>query len=235
MFKLLFAVCGIAMAPMAFASGILDKVTEGVSEGVEKVGDAVTGTADKVGDTIDATTKNIGETIDGTAEMISDEETPELTRERLDAMADETLERLFADNTAAKELYDAASGYAVFDARQVGVAGVAAGFGRGVAVSLPSRDRTYMKMGTGGVGLSFGLGGFERRIVILFETPDAFQSFVTVGIDATADAGAMFGEDKSDQAIRFVDGRSVFVLTKKGWKISSSVTGTKYWADGDLN
>jgi hypothetical protein len=45
----------------------------------------------------------------------------------------------------------------------------------------------------------------------------------------------MFGDDKADQTVRFIDGRSVFVLTNKGWIVSASVAGTKYWADPDLN
>lgn len=210
----------VSVAHGASAQSVFDKVAKGVS----KAGDAAKGV-----------TNSVGNTIDSTSELISDEETPELTRQRLDATAEITLQRLFAENEAAKLLFDLSAGYAVFDTRRVAIVGVAAGFGRGVAVSNLSATRTYMNMGTGGLGLSFGLGGFERQVVILFEEAATFQGFVDHGYDATAESGAMFGDDKADQTVRFIDGSSVFVLTNKGWKVSASAAGTKYWADADLN
>ena len=210
----------VSVATGASAQSVFDKISKGVS----KAGDAVKGA-----------TNSVGNTIDSTSELISDEETPELTRQRLDATAETTLQRLFSENEAAKLLFDLSAGYAVFDTRRVAILGVAAGFGRGVAVSNLSETRTYMNMGTGGLGLSFGLGGFDRQVVILFEEAGRFQGFVDNGYDATAESGAMFGDDKADQTVRFIDGRSVFVLTNKGWIVSASAAGTKYWADPDLN
>ena len=47
--------------------------------------------------------------------------------------------------------------------------GLAAGAGRGVAVSrTDDARRIYMNMATGGVGMSLGLGGFETQVAILF-------------------------------------------------------------------
>jgi serine protease Do len=57
-----------------------------------------------------------------------------------------------------------------------------------------TQQRTYMKMGTGGVGLALGLGGFQTQIVILFETPADFDTFVYDGYDATAQTGALVGD-----------------------------------------
>ena len=56
-----------------------------------------------------------------------------------------------------------------------------------------------------------------------------------MGYDATAEAGTMFGEDKAELGVRFVDGRAIFVLTKQGWKVSATAAGTEYWADQNLN
>ena len=210
----------IVLTQTAAAETVMDKVSKGAS----KVGDAVTGIA-----------KNIDESIVSTEELIRNEDTPELTRERLDGYATETLARLFEEKPDAKALFDISAGYGVFDTRRIGVVAVSAGFGRGVAVSNATQDRTYMQMGTGGVNLSLGLGGFDRQIVILFEDDASFESFVTQGYDATADAGAMFGDETAEQTVRFIDGRSIFVLTKKGWKVSASASGTKYWTDPKLN
>ena len=41
----------------------------------------------------------------------------------------------------------------------------------------------------------------------------------------------MFGDEKADIGVRFVDGRAIFVLTKQGWKVSATAAGTKYWAE----
>lgn len=214
----------LSLAQGAAADNLLDRITDSAS-------DIATG-ATKV---VKGAVKSVDESIDSTEELVSNEETPELTRQRLDAHANATLDRLFAEEPEALPLFEQSAGYAAFDARRLGVFGVSGGFGRGVAVSLATGERTYMQMGTGGVNLSFGIGGFDRQIVILFEDPAQFEVFTTGGYDATADAGAMFGEDKAEEAVRFVDGRSIFVLTKKGWKVSATATGTKYWVDDKLN
>jgi hypothetical protein len=92
-----------------------------------------------------------------------------------------------------------------------------------------------MNMGTGGVGLAFGFGGFESQIVMLFQDEAGFTRFVTEGYDATAQAGARAGEDQAEETLRFVDGRQIFVLSKNGWRVSATAAGTKYWAAPDLN
>jgi hypothetical protein len=92
-----------------------------------------------------------------------------------------------------------------------------------------------MKMATGGVGVSLGLGGFQSQVVILFETPYAFDTFVYEGFDASAQAGAMVGYQSAGSELRFLDGRSIFVLGNQGWKVSASAAGTKYWRDAGLN
>ncbi|XDA97414.1 hypothetical protein AB1M95_15005 [Sulfitobacter sp. LCG007] len=211
---------GIGWAGTAAAQSVLDRLQKGVSEAAE----AAKGVASSVEDSLVST-----------EEMISNEATPEETRLRIDATADAALERLFAETPSARDLFELSAGYAVFDARRVTLIGISGGYGRGVAVSRETGTRTYMKMGTGGLGLALGVGGFDRKIIILFETEFGFLDFVQNGYDATAEAGSMFGEEKAEQAVRFVDGRSVFVLTKKGWKISAHAAGTRYWRDGDLN
>jgi hypothetical protein len=201
----------------------------------QTVFDKIKGGAKKAGDVVGKSIESVGETIESTAELAADEGTPEQSRNNRDAMAEKTLAQLFSKNKTANELYNASAGYAVFDTRKVATLGVAAGFGRGVAVSKETVARTYMNMGTGGVGLSLGIGGFESQVVILFENADGFEDFVANGYDATAEGGSMFGDDKAEQQVRFVNGRSIFVLTKKGWKVSASAAGTKYWPDKDLN
>lgn len=194
------------------AQSLFDKIKKGATNAVESVGEAV----------------------DSTADLVVDEGTPETSRAKINAMAEKALVRLFAEQPAAKPLFERSAGYAVFDVRKLTLK-VAGGFGRGVAVNRVDGARIYMNMAVAGVGRSFGFGGFESQLILLFETPDRFRSFVENGLDATAEGGTMFGDDKSEVAARFTDGKAVYVLTKKGWRVAASATGTKYWRDGDLN
>jgi hypothetical protein len=122
----------------------------------------------------------------------------------------------------------------VFDKREASFY-VVAGYGRGVAVDAETGARTYMKMATTGAGLSFGLGGFASQLVILFEDSAVFNAFVVEGLDASAGVGAMAGEEKEELGVRFDDGKAVFVLTGKGWKVAAKLTGSRYWPDEALN
>jgi lipid-binding SYLF domain-containing protein len=189
--------------------------------------------ASKVQEGIAGAAGRIGESVDSSVVLMTNEPTPQETRAKLDAMA---LTRLFAEQPEAAGLFDSSAGYAVFDTRKLVLFGLTAGTGRGVAVSrTEDARRIYMNMATGGVGMSLGLGGFETQIIILFKNAWDFDEFVAMGYDATAEAGSMFGDEKAEIGVRFVDGRAIFVLTKQGWKVSATAAGTKYWVDGSLN
>lgn len=216
-------------------SDTAEDVGTAVTNTAEDVGTAVGNTAKKTGKAIDNAATAVGDTFNSTVEMVSDEETPEATRARIDEVTDEVLNQLLAENPKAQELYDLSYGYAAFDARQLAVLGAAAGYGRGVAVERESDARTYMNMGAGGVGMALGVGGFERKLVILFEDKRRFDDFVLNGYDASAETNAMVGEDNATERAQFVDGRSMFYLGKKGWRVAATLTGTKYWRDADLN
>ena len=203
-----------------------------MQQGVSKVQQG----ASEVQKGVAGATGRIEESVDSSVDLMTNEPTPQETRDKLDAMADETLARLFAEQPEAAELFDLSAGYAVFDTRKLVLFGLAAGAGRGVAVSRAEDERRiYMNMATAGVGMSLGLGGFETQVAILFKDEWDFDEFVTLGYDATAEAGSMFGDEKAEIGVRFVDGRAIFVLTKQGWKVSATAAGTKYWADANLN
>ncbi len=175
------------------------------------------------------------DTVSSTVDLFTDEATPQETRAALDATAAEILAQLFAEQPDALTLYALSAGHAVFDTRRLVIAGLAAGGGRGVAVPHDGSAPTYMNMGTAGVGLSFGIGGFDTQVVILFEDAASYRDFVANGYDATAEAGSMFGDQETTAGLRFVGGRAIFHLTDSGWKVSATATGTRYWPDPDLN
>ncbi len=218
--KILLLLLIATSAGNANAEGLLGNL----KKGAEKVGEATKKGVDAVGNAIDSTT-----------ELVKDEETPEATRTKLDLMADEVSRRLIAENREAAQVFEVSAGYAAFDMRRISIFPLSAGYGRGVAVSFADGARTYMQMGTGGAGVAFGLGGFESQFVIMFETPVDFDRFVKNGYDASADAGVMEGDERSTTEVKFTDGRSFFVLSKKGWRVNANASGTKYWQDEDLN
>lgn len=225
----------LAIIPTAGNSGpLFDKISAGAEKAADKIGDATHTAVEKSSDLAGKATDAVSESVESTKRSFRDEATPEATRAKLDAMAKSTLERLFVEHPGSRNLFDQSGGYAVFDAREASFY-VVAGYGRGVAVNRKSDARVYMKMATAGAGLSFGIGGWESQMVILFEKDADFAEFVEQGLDATAEAGTMVGEEKEQLALRFNEGKSVFVLTKKGWKIGAKLTGSRYWPDDELN
>lgn len=208
------------LASSVNAQGLMDTLTTG---------------AGKVGGVVKKGVNSVGDAVGSTTELLSDEETPEETRAKLDKMANEILARLLSENPEAARAHELSAGYAAFDMRRISVFPLSAGYGRGVAVSSPDGARTYMQMGTGGVGAAFGIGGFESQFVIMFETPGDFERFTINGYDASADAGTMVGSERTATDVKFTNGRTFFVLSKKGWRVNANTSGTKYWKDTDLN
>ena len=153
-------------------------------------------------------------------------------RTAIDTMAESTLDKLFADEAGSRALYDKAAGYAVFDSIKVAV-GISGGGGVGVAVDKASGKRTYMKMGTAGIGL--GLGGKSFQIVLMFESDKVFRNFIEHGWQAEASAGAAAGTAGKDVDSSFIHGVVIFQLTNKGLIAQADVSGTKFWKSKKLN
>ena len=230
-------ICALLLAgsPIAGHSDLsLDTVKEGASGAATAVMDTTRGAVDTTGKAIGKASDAVVDSIESTKKSLADEATPEATRAKLDAMAERTLERLFSERPESRALFDKSVGYAVFDAREASFY-VVAGYGRGVAVDRKTDSRVYMQMATTGAGLSFGLGGWESQLVVLFEHETDFKEFGKQGFDANAEAGAMVGDEKELLSHRFHQGKAVFLLTQKGWKIGAKLTGSRYWPDDELN
>ena len=153
-------------------------------------------------------------------------------RAEIDEMEKSTLDALFAANEGAKALFDSSKGYAVFENLKVAL-GVSGGGGSGVAVSKAGGGRTYMKMGTAGVG--FGLGGKRYQVVFLFETEELFNNFVEKGWQADTSANAAAGSASASAESTFSGGLKIYQLTEKGLMANAEVAGTKYWKYDKLN
>ena len=152
-------------------------------------------------------------------------------------MANKALADLYAKNPAARPEISKAAGYAVFS--DVGVKFIFMGGagGSGVAVNNVSKQETFMKMAEFQPGLGFGAAKF--RVVFIFESQEAFNSFVTSGWEAGANAmataktkgegGAVAG------AITVSKGVKMIQLNDEGAIVGVSLTAAKYYKDKDLN
>ena len=156
----------------------------------------------------------------------------ESKRMKVDEAAKDALAKLFADNAKAKGLYDKSYGWAVFDNLKLAF-GVSGGGGNGVATVKETGAKTYMKMGTAGVGL--GLGANKYQIVFLFQDAKTFDSFVNKGWQADAGATAAAGKNAAEVKTDFTNGLAIYQLTEKGLMANADIAGTKYWKNDKLN
>lgn len=153
-------------------------------------------------------------------------------KENIDKIAEETLNRLFAQEPKAKTLFDMAYGYAVFTNVKV-MFGISGGGGSGVAVVKSTGQRVYMKMGTGGIGI--GLGGQKSSLVFLFEDRKTLENFIYNGWQGDAAANAVAGTEGANVATTFTQGLAIYQLTESGLMLKADVSGTKFWVDKKLN
>jgi lipid-binding SYLF domain-containing protein len=153
-------------------------------------------------------------------------------RRVIDAMAGETLERMTIREPKAKELFDKAYGYAVFDNFKFGI-GLSGAGGTGVAVERAGGKRIYMKMGSAGIGLT--LGGQKYRVVFLMQDSQTFERFVTKGWYADASARAAAGKEGGASGTAFVNGLAIYQLNESGLMASVDVASTWYTKDDELN
>jgi len=152
-------------------------------------------------------------------------------RQEIDTNAQTTLDGLMNSQTAVRELYGRAVGYAVFTVTKGGFI-VSGGGGNGVAVNKATGQHTYMRMGTGGIGL--GIGGQRYSLVMLFETEDRLNKFVAGGWDSRATAEAAAGKEGVAVQSSFFFFVEDSETTEKGLMAHADVSGTKFWVNDEL-
>lgn len=151
-------------------------------------------------------------------------------------MKDSVLTQLYAKKPDVRAQVNAAPGYAVFSNANVNLIFIAAGGGYGVVKDMSTKKHTYMNMAEGGVGL--GLGAKDYRIVMVFHTKEAMNSFVDTGwsFGGNADAAAK-ASDKgaSVEGELYYGDVTVYTFTKTGIAFQATIKGTKFWKDSELN
>ena len=158
-------------------------------------------------------------------------------RAAIRAMADQTLDQLYQQHSDARAQVQNAAGYAVFSDTGLKVMFGGGAHGKGVAIDNATQQATYMKMLELQPGL--GVGAEKFRVVFIFDTPSAFNKFVTSGWEfganamaaaktATRGGGARTGASLSS-------GVRMYQLTEEGLIVGISITGAKYSRDDSLN
>jgi lipid-binding SYLF domain-containing protein len=152
-------------------------------------------------------------------------------------MANKTLAQLYTKNPAAKDAVMKAAGYAVFSDFGFKVWTLGGARGKGVAVNNSSMRDTFMEMLEFQPGMGFGASKF--RVVFVFETLDAFNSFVNSGWEVGANAMAA-AKSKSEGgalagAVTVSKGVTMYQLDEEGLIVGVSLTAAKYYKDKELN
>jgi len=152
-------------------------------------------------------------------------------------MANKTLSQLYTKHPAAKDVIAKAAGYAVFSDFGFKVWTLGGARGKGVAVNNSSMRDTFMEMLEFQPGM--GLGAMKFRTVFVFETLDAFNSFVNTGWEVGADAMAA-AKSKTEGgalagAVTASKGVKMYQLDEEGLIVGVSITAAKYYKDKELN
>ena len=142
--------------------------------------------------------------------------------------AQATLAKLYKVSPSARQAIQKAAGYAAFDNFGMNLLLLSTAHGKGVAVVNASKKETFMKVLSVGAGL--GIGAKDFRVVFVFETPQALDSFINSGRDADAHAEAMAKPGQKGGAfagaISASPGVWVYQLTEKGLAVEATLQGT---------
>jgi lipid-binding SYLF domain-containing protein len=160
----------------------------------------------------------------------------EQERDDVRTVARNTLQELYAKQPQAKQAVENAAGHAVFSNFGMKILVAGGGTGKGVAVNKAGRE-IFMRMAEVQAGLGFGVKKF--RLVWVFETQGAFDTFVNQGYEfgGQATLAAQAGGQGAGYAgaMSVSPGVWVYQITDDGLAAELTVKGTKYYRDKDLN
>ena len=149
----------------------------------------------------------------------------------------DTLSRLYKLQPSSKEAIQKAAGYAVFSNFGMKILFAGGGSGKGIAVNNATKKETFMKMLEVQAGLGFGVKKF--RLVWVFRTEEALNTFVSSGweLGSQATASAQYDAKGAGLAGAVAIAKDVWLyqLIDDGLALELTAKGTKYYKDDDLN
>lgn len=150
------------------------------------------------------------------------------TAEEIDAEANQALDTLYKESSAAKELGAKAQGILVFPSITKGGLIVGGEYGEGV-LRVNGKSQGYYSSASGSIGLQLGIS--SRSLVIMFMTEEALNEFTSssgweAGVDADVtaiDVGATGSLDTTTAKAPVI----AFNFGEEGLMAGVSVEGTK--------
>jgi len=151
--------------------------------------------------------------------------------------AQDALSTLCEFQPAARYAIEHAAGYAVFSTFGIKLLFAGGQQGKGVVFNNRTHRQTFMKMVGLQAGLGFGIA--KTRLIFVFETVNALQSFINQGwefgasgsLSAAADSqGGMF-----TGSVSVSPGVFVYQITDTGLAAQITASGTKFFKDDSLN
>lgn len=182
---------------------------------------------------LSACTGNVRPTAPGESPQVAVEE----ARQEMRTVAADTLQTLYATQPAARGVVEKSAGYAVFSNFGMKILIAGGGTGEGLAVNNKTKQEIFMRMAEVQAGLGFGVKKF--RLVWVFETQQAFDSFVNSGYQfggqaaLSAKAGGVGAGVTGAASVS--PGVWVYQITDDGIAAELTVKGTKYYRDNELN
>lgn len=176
---------------------------------------------------------NVRPTAPGESPQVAVEE----ARQEVRTVAANTLQTLYATQPAARGVVAKSAGYAVFSNFGMKILIAGGGTGEGLAVNNKTKQEIFMRMAEVQAGLGFGVKKF--RLVWVFETQQAFDSFVDSGYQfggqtaLSAKAGGVGAGVTGAASVS--PGVWVYQITDDGVAVELTVKGTKYYRDNELN
>ena len=158
-------------------------------------------------------------------------------RYRIREVGQDSLAALYEIQPGARYVIENSAGYGVFSTFGIKIFFAGGSSGKGFVHNNRTKRFTYMRMVQVQGGLGFGAS--KDRVIWVFETQKALTDFVNSGWDfggkaqvaaMVQDTGGMFSG-----AISIAPGVYLYRLTETGLSAELTVSGTKYFKDGELN
>jgi len=158
-------------------------------------------------------------------------------RHEIEAMAKETLERLYKEYPEAKEEIKNAYGYGAFDAQIVNLVLYVAGKGLGVVYDNKTKTPIFMNAIRAGTGP--GVGYKSVHGVLIFDNENVYKQLTTIGLQVSASGDATIKVAgigaEAGKAASLVPGVSLYQLTDLGIVLQANWGATEFVKDPNLN
>ena len=159
------------------------------------------------------------------------------SRHEIREAAQDALSTLYEFQPAARYAVEHAAGYAVFSTFGIKLLFAGGQQGKGVVFNNRTHRQTFMKMVGVQAGLGFGVA--KTRLIFIFETASALQSFINQGWEFGATgslAAAANGQGGMFTGAAWVaPGVFVYQITETGLAAQITATGQKFFKDDALN